>query len=152
MNEIFAFEVWPKAKPEWAETINARSAGRAKSEYLRALLEAWPNVPYTTLRHRKCGGPATSRQFVRNAIYRGLPELKCGDAVSVGAATGRVVGHDSSANILVLFNADSPKYANQKLSVHPDDLEVATEPAGGGRESASRGASQRDVPTTEAVA
>ena len=125
-NEVFSFRVSVKEKPEWGETVNARTAGMAKSEYHRRLTDAWPGIPYTALRCQKLGAAFTSSQFTRNAEYRGLSEVRCGDRVAVGDASGVVVGHDCSANFEVLFDVDSPKYPNLRLSVHPSELKTLT--------------------------
>lgn len=121
--EVFAFEVSVKGT-DWAQIINARTAARAKSEYHRDVIDAWPDVPFTAIRCRKVGAPRSSSQFVRNAIYRGLPDVRCGHRVRVGESFGAIVGHDSSALFEVLFDADAPRYAGLKLSVHPSEMIV----------------------------
>lgn len=123
---VYAFEVTVAGKPEWGQTINASSAGKAKSEYHQLLLDCYPEVPFTALRCRMVGAPKSSREFVRCAAYRGLPAVRCGQKVKVGAATGVIVGHNASANFDVLFDEASPKYAGLRLNVHPSSLEVIT--------------------------
>lgn len=118
-NPVFAFKVWVQQRPEWERVINARSAGKAKGAYYRSLAESWPDMPYTALRCRKIGGPHTSSAFTRNAQYRGIPEVRCGQRVAVGEGRGAVVGHNLSANFNVLFDDDSPLYPGQTLNVHP---------------------------------
>lgn len=120
--KCYAFEITVKGRPEWAQTINATTLGRAKAEYFSDLRDAWPDVPFTALRGRKVGGPSSSEQFIRNARYRGLPALRCGDTVRVGDSSGVVVGHDASANFRVQFAAES-RYAGAVLSVHPGDFQ-----------------------------
>jgi hypothetical protein len=120
-NEVCCFLV-SVAGTEWAEYVNERTAGRAKVRYWRRVIDAWPDVPFTKMRARRVGAPHTSEQFKRNARYRGLPELTCGDCVRVGDAHGVIVDHDASANFVVLFDEDSPKYAGSTLSVHPSEL------------------------------
>lgn len=71
---------------------------------------------------RKIGNPVSSEQFLRNAKYRGMPDLRCGHRVKVGPGIGTIVGHNSSANFNVLFDTDSPKYAGLKLNVHPSEI------------------------------
>ena len=103
-------------------TVNARTAGQAKNDYHRQVTDAWPDVPYTAMRCRKIGAPQTSEAFRRNAAYRGMPDVHCGQRVTVGEARGVIVGHNASANFDVLFDADSPKYAGMKLNVHPGSI------------------------------
>lgn len=122
MNTVFAFEVTVKDKPDWGMVINARTRGQAKQEYHRHLLDAWPDVPWTALRCRKVGKPMSSDGFIRNANYRSMNDLRCGDEVWVGKNKGVVVGHDYSCNFEVLFDGDSPQYRNLRLSVHPSEL------------------------------
>ena len=71
---------------------------------------------------RKIGPPYTSPQFTRNAEYRGLPGLKCGQRVKVGKKVGVIVNHNSSANLDILFDDDSPQYSGLTLNCHPDSL------------------------------
>lgn len=122
VGEVFAFEVWVKTVPEWRRTINARSAGKAKSDYLLDLQDAWPDYRFTDLAVRKIGGPHTSEQFIRNATYRGMPDVRCGQRVIVGKGRGVIVGHNSSANFDVLFDDDSPEYPGLTLNVHPGSV------------------------------
>ncbi len=121
MNNVFAFEVWVHNKPQWASIVNARTIGQAKSQYHNSITESWSDIPFILVRAKKIGPPQTSIQFKNNAIYRGLPNVKCGDRVKVGDACGTIVGHNNSANFDVLFDGDSPKYANLKLNVHPSE-------------------------------
>jgi hypothetical protein len=123
---VFAFEV-NVAGREWAETVNARTSGQAKSEYFQGVRESWPGIPFTALRCRKIGRPHTSKRFEACASYRGLAGLQCGQRVVVGGARGVIVGHNSSANFDVLFDSDSPKYAGLRLNVHPDSMEMQNE-------------------------
>ena len=121
---IFAFEVSVKGT-DWTCIVNARTPGQAKRHYHLAVIDAWPDIPYTTLRCRKLGAPHTSADFERNARYRGIENVRCGTPVRVGAAHGVVVGHNDSANLDVLFDADSPKFANLRLNVHPAECVFA---------------------------
>lgn len=120
-SSVFSFEVTVKGTL-WVSIINARSAGRAKAEYYRSVTESWPDIPFTSIRARKIGLPYTSPNFARNAEYRGLPGLKCGQRVRVGAGLGVIVSSNSSANMDVLFDDDSPQYSGLTLNVHPDSL------------------------------
>lgn len=119
--KISAYEVWVKDKPEWATIINAASPGKAKSEYLMYIGDPWPDIRYTDLRVRETGPIYTSEKFKNNACYRGLPHVKCGQRVKVGEARGTIVGHNDSANFVVLFDEDS-KYKGKKLSCHPNEI------------------------------
>lgn len=121
-DNVFAFEVSVK-DTDWKKVINAHSAGQAKADYWRDVRECW-DVPFTAMRCRKLGKPETSSAFIRNAVYRGLPDVRCGQRVNVGNATGVIVGHNSSANFDVLFDTDSPRFAGLRLNVHPDDCEI----------------------------
>ncbi len=126
MSDVFAFEVSVK-DTDWTEIINAPTAGKAKYQYWLDVTDAWPDVPITAMRARKYGDgkPYTSPEFERNAKYRGLPDVKCGQRVRVGDSCGVVVGHNSSANFDVLFDDDAPKYAGLRLNVHPQEIELA---------------------------
>lgn len=123
MNEIFAFEVSVNGT-DWTKIINHRSAGKAKYEYYLDVREVWPDVSITAMRARKIGKPRSSEGFQRNAKYRGMPDVKCGDRVRVGNSLGVIVGHNSSANFNVLFDDDAPRYAGLKLNVHPQEIEL----------------------------
>lgn len=123
MNECYAFECFPKGKEEWKTTINARSRGKAKSQYHRRVVESW-EMDYRDIMCRKIGKPVTSERFIHNAEYRGMPDVRCGQPVKVGDAKGIIVGHNASANFNVLFDDDSVKYAGLTLNVHPNDIEL----------------------------
>jgi hypothetical protein len=112
---------------EWGQIVNARTRGKAKSDYLRDVRDAWPSVPYTAILCRKIGAPHTSLKFERNARYRGMPNLKCGQRVKVGEARGVIVGHNDSANLDVLFDDDSPMYPGLTLNCHPNSIELQTD-------------------------
>ena len=130
-NEVFSFDVWVAGIQQSIDhpySVNARTSGQAKMEYLR-MLDRCFEVDFTRLRVRKIGDPRTSEEFLRNAQYRGIPKLKCGDRVKVGDGVGVVVGHNSSANFDVLFDPESPKYPGLRLNVHPQDLQLESEAA-----------------------
>lgn len=120
-SDLFAWEVSVKGT-DWTKIVNARTSGQAKRDYHLDVRDAWPDVPYTAMRCRKIGAPHTSERFKHNARYRGMPEVQCGQRVKVGEARGVIVGHNESANFDVLFDADSPKYANLKLNCHPSEV------------------------------
>lgn len=124
MNEIFSFGVRLKGRDTYQETvINAKSASKAKYEFFLNISDCFSNLKFTDIRARKIGRPQSSRDFLRNAEYRGLPEIRCGCRVSVGENKGTVVGHNASANFDVCFDNDS-KYKGATLSVHPSELKV----------------------------
>jgi len=118
---VFAFACRVAGKPEWRETIyNATSSGKAKQEHHANVTEPWPDIPFTAIRCRKIGPAHTSADFRRVAEYRGLPAIRCGQAVQVGGAAGTIVGHNSNANFNVLFHTG--QWAGQTLNVHPSEV------------------------------
>jgi hypothetical protein len=123
MNQVFAFKC-SVAGTNWSQLVNHRTAGKAKADYWRDVRESWPDIPYTAIRARKIGRPETTEAFIGNAIYRGLPDVRCGQRVRVGNSEGVIVGHNASANFDVLFDDDAPKYAGLVLNVHPDSCEM----------------------------
>ena len=124
---VFAFEVSVKGT-DWTQIVNARTPGKAKREYHRSVVDAWPDVPFTAMRCRKIGRPHTSELFRHNARYRGMPDVECGHRVTVNGNAGTIVGHNESANFNVLFDDDAEKYAGLTLSVHPQDICLANVP------------------------
>ena len=123
--DCYAFHVWCADRPDFCRTINARSAGKAKTAYLDNLKDAGWGYKFTDLRVKKVGPPETSEGFRRNAAYRGVPDVECGQRVIVGDGRGVIVGHNASANFNVLFDDDSPKYAGMVLNVHPGEVQYA---------------------------
>lgn len=117
--QISAFEVNVKGK-DWQTVVNSSSAGRAKSEYLLDVQDAWPSVKYTDITVRKIGGPVSSERFRKTCEHRGL-KINCGDEIFVDKNRGYIVGSDPSANIRVLFDKDSG-WPNLVLSVHPGEI------------------------------
>jgi hypothetical protein len=126
---VFAFAARVANAPEWGETIyNTTTAGRAKREHQLSVSEAWPDVKFTDIRVRKLGAPHTSAEFRRNAHYRGLSHVRCGQRVELplsqgGSAFGTIVGHNGSANFEVLFDEDSA-LAGRTGNVHPEELRI----------------------------
>ena len=107
----------------WSEDetiINALSAGKARYRFWLDVREPWPDTKLMDIKVRKVGGPHTSARFTANAIYRGIPDWKCGDAVTVGKESGLIVGHNSSANLDILFT--SGQWNGQVMNVHPSDV------------------------------
>lgn len=125
MSKVRAFEV-SVTGTDWTKVVNATSASKAKYLYWLEVTDAWPDVPITAMRSRKFGdgAPYTSPEFERNARYRGMPEVKCGQRVRVNGSCGVIVGHNSSANFDVLFDDDAPRYGGRQLNVHPQEVEV----------------------------
>lgn len=123
MDSLFAWNVEVKGTT-WSKIINACTRGQAKLEYYLDVRESWPDVPYTAMRCQKIGAPHTSADFERNARYRKMPNIRCGQRVKVGKGFGVIVGHNSSANFDVLFDKDSPEYSGLRLNCHPSGIEL----------------------------
>lgn len=117
---VFAFEVWAVDSPH-RRIINARSSGAARYDYLLDVLDCWPDAKFTDMRARKVGPPQTSEAFMRTAKYRGMPDLRCGESVTVNGRPGVIVGHNDSANFDVLFDRGTD-WAGAVLNVHPSEL------------------------------
>jgi len=123
-SDVFAFETTIAGEGDgFPRIINARTAGKAKAERWRDLREVG-DFPFTCLRVRKIGTAYTSPEFARNAHYRGMPAVRCGQRVKVEHCPGTIVGHNSSANFDVLFDDDAPQYAGLTLNVHPGSVEL----------------------------
>jgi len=123
MPQVFAFECSVSWAPQWGSTTyNRHTAGQAKADHFRHVREAWQDTKFTDIRVRKVGPARSSPQFIRNAEYRGLPDLRCGHAVRVHGSNGVVVGHNASANFDVIFH--DGRYSGQTLNVHPSELEI----------------------------
>jgi len=99
-------------------TINSVSKGKAKSRYYRELDADW--IKYTDIKCKINSNeyPYTSSEFIRNAKYRNIEFAYCGMKVSVSGCNGFIVGHNSCANLNVLF-VDG-EYAGQVLNCHPN--------------------------------
>lgn len=97
------------------------SPGKAKYLYWIDNQDVF-NLPFKEVLPKlkvKCLGLAiTSDDFKRNAEYRNIPFAYCGMMVKVGDETGYIVGHNSSANLDVLFRQG--KYAGRVLNCHPN--------------------------------
>ena len=117
MKQLQAFACRCKGDPH-ETTINTTSAGKAKSEYFTRLLDCSPDYKFTDIRIRRLGSPVSSDGFRRNAIYRGIPFAYVGMRVKVGEDSGRIVGHNSSANLNVLF--DDGRHKGLVLNCHPN--------------------------------
>lgn len=120
---VFAFLCRHKDQPEsMGRTINALTAGKARYEYFLEISEPCPDVRLIDILVRKVGAPHSSEQFIRNAMYRGMPDVRCGQRVCTNGSEGVIVGHNSSANFDVLFQ--SGDYAGLTLNVHPQEIEL----------------------------
>lgn len=97
--------------------IVARSSGQAKAQYLRWL--DMDGVKYIDLRVSVVECCLSSERFLETAKYRNVPFARVGMRVRVGDQSGVIIGHNSSANFDVLFDADS-KYPDQRLNCHPN--------------------------------
>ena len=122
--EVFAWECNVHGK-DWQRTINHLTAGKARYEYLLDLRDAWPDATFADITVRKVGQAHTSAAFKRNAAYRGMPDLECGQRVEIrspdGPALGVIVGHNDSANFDVLFDDDT-YFKGGIGNVHPSEL------------------------------
>ncbi len=99
----------------WQTQITARTLGKAKSEYLSRVRDAWPDVKYTDVRARSLGACVTTDEFLLTARYRGVPFARIGMKVDVDGRRGRIVGANSSANFDVVFDgSDVP------INCHPN--------------------------------
>lgn len=130
MAEVFAFACrisWWHDQSHYT-IVNELTPGRANARFLRDVSDPWPNTKYTDILVRKVGAAHTSERFRQNAFYRGIPDARCGDAVKVGDDEGVIVGHNSSANLDILFT--SGKWEGQTLNVHPQDVRLATPSTG----------------------
>lgn len=129
MQHVFAFACRMRGNEH--ETIyNMPAASKAKAEYLLDVQDCYPDAKYTDVRVRKLGAPHTSDAFRRNAKYRGMPHVECGQRVFIEGWPGTIVGHNDSANFDVLMDPGSP-YGDGILNAHPCDL---TLPANAGNE------------------
>jgi hypothetical protein len=119
MADVSAFECWVVGSAH-RTVVNAESLGKAKSQFLRHSLYDL-DIPFTVIRARAVGAPVTSEDFRRVAVYRGLPNVKCGQECVVSGDRGVIVGHNSSSNFDVLFR--SGRYSGQVLNVHPHSID-----------------------------
>jgi hypothetical protein len=118
--QVFAFEC---RFAEFTSTVNAASPGKARYDYLLDLRDSYPDATFADIRVRKVRPARTSEAFLRTARYRGMPDLRCGEAVTVNGRRGFIVGHNDSANFDVLFADGDWKGAT--VNVHPGELRRA---------------------------
>ncbi len=103
-----------------SESFITTSAAKAKYLYFIQSDDVFNCSFFELLKHLKVrclGGPETSEEFIKNAEYRQIPFAHCGMAVKVGGMLGHIVGHNSSANLDVLFAEG--KYRGMVLNCHP---------------------------------
>ena len=98
-------------------SFNATSYGDAKMQFLRHLDDCCGDC-YLAIKCRCAGAIETSDEFVRNAKYRNIEFAYCGMVVDVDGEKGVIVGHNSSANLDVLF--ETGKNKGKVLSCHPN--------------------------------
>lgn len=97
--------------------IIAHSAGKARYAFMIDVRESLPDIRFQDISvhsNRRIIEPAG---FRRNAEYRQIPFAMIGMKVIVSGESGRIVGHNSSANLDVLF--EDGKWAGQTLNCHP---------------------------------
>jgi hypothetical protein len=124
---VFAFECQFADFPP--SVRNALSAGKARYDYLLGVREAYPDATFADIRVRKIGPAVTSEAFLRNAAYRGMPNIRCGDKVTVNGRRGFIVGHNGSANFDVVFDEGS-EWAGCVHNVHPSEIRAGRETSG----------------------
>lgn len=96
-------------------SVNSTSYGKAKMAFLRMLDM---DIQYTMIKCKCVGNPYTSEDFKNNARYRGIDFAYCGMVVDVEGEKGLIVGHNSSANLDILFTEG--RYSGQTLNCHPN--------------------------------
>ena len=112
-NELRQYECSLDGK-HWS-SFNATSYGKAKAQFLCYLDGEWE---YTDIKCKVVGPVYTSDEFIRNAKYRNIEFAYCGMVVEVNGVKGVIVGHNSSANLDVLFIEG--KHKGQTLNCHPN--------------------------------
>lgn len=102
--------------------VNAESPSKARYRFMLDVGDAFADgLRFQDVLVRSAGAPVTTERFLHNAKYRGIPDARCGDRVTVGGDHGIIVGHNDSANLDVLFE-DGP-YSGQVLNVHPGTVD-----------------------------
>lgn len=97
-------------------SVNSTSYGKAKSEFYRML--DMDGIEFTSIRCKCIGMPHTSEDFKRNAKYRNIEFAYCGMVIDVSGEKGVIVGHNSSANLDVLFTTGKNK--GHVFNCHPN--------------------------------
>ena len=92
---------------EWWSEYVATSPSQAKYRHWQAMdfYDSFSEC-FACFEVRLVGGPLwpTTDAFRENARYRGIPFAYCGMRVEVAGKPGVIVGHNSSANLDVLFD------------------------------------------------
>lgn len=123
MRPVLAFACSVKGAP-WGEhherVVHAHSRGQAKSQYLRDVRDAWPDLPYTAVRCRRVPSPTTTPMLQHVCRLRGV-HMRFGDRVHFGSSgrseIGTVVGSSEGANFELLLDDGS------RIFVHPCDIQ-----------------------------
>jgi hypothetical protein len=106
--ELRRYKVRPIGDPDhpWSSQV-ATSPSGAKYKYWQSMdfYDSFSEC-FMMFEVRLEGGPLwpTSEAFRENAQYRGIPFAYCGMRVEVAGKPGIIVGHNSSANLDVLFD------------------------------------------------
>jgi hypothetical protein len=120
---VKSYKVWIEKRDDINYSIlNGISEGYVKSKFYKNLKD-FLKIKFTDVRVKLLGAPYSSEGFLKNAKYRNLPNLRCGDLVDVNGNLGYVIGYGSSALIEIIFE----KYQNKKnvtLFVHPDEIKM----------------------------
>lgn len=93
------------------EIVHARSRGKARYLFY---LDCDADYPFPLITCRSAGAPLTSERFRENARYRNIPFAYVGMRVEVDGKPGVITGHNSSANLNVLFDD------GQQSNCHPN--------------------------------
>lgn len=103
--EIRSYSCRVRGRPETAGTIvNASSAGKARYRFWLDVSDALPDVKLIDIVVRSFGAPVDPKGFKENAEYRQVPFVHTGMKVKVCGRYGRIVGHNSSANLDIEFD------------------------------------------------
>lgn len=113
IGELKSYECSLDGNNWWS--VNSTSYGQAKMSFYRMLDM---DIKYPLIKCRCSGLPYTSEDFKRNAKYRRIEFAYCGMVVAVDGEKGLIVGHNSSANLDVLFTEGKHKGAT--LNCHPN--------------------------------
>jgi hypothetical protein len=106
--ELRRYKVRPVGEyDQYWRSFVATSPSQAKYKYWKEMdfYDSFSEC-FTCFEVRLEGGPLwpTSEAFRGNARYRGIPFAYCGMRVEVAGKLGVIVGHNSSANLDVLFD------------------------------------------------
>jgi len=106
----------------WSQ-FNARSRGQAKAAFWHYLD---CDFDYLRIRCKVNGKIYTSDEFLRNAEYRNIPFAYCGMKVSVNGRFGVIIGHNSSANLDILFDdgTNGSCHPNWKMTYYKASGEI----------------------------